>query len=88
MQTTLFFAPGRPAVAHKTAFGPLRIGPSGILPLLVTIVLSPDPSLVVATIPNIPALVGSTFSFQGLTQSLAAPKGAALTNVESFTVIE
>ena len=88
MQTTLFFAPGLPAVAHKTAFGPLRIGPSGILPLLVTIVLSPDPSLVVATIPNIPALVGSTFSFQGLTQSLAAPKGAALTNVESFTVIE
>jgi hypothetical protein len=54
----------------------------------VNIALSPDPALVVATIPNIPALVGSTFSFQSLTQSLVAPKGAALTNVESFSVIE
>jgi hypothetical protein len=41
---------------------------------------------VVATIPNVPALVGVTFSFQSLTQSLAAPKGAALTNVATFTV--
>jgi Protein of unknown function (DUF1565) len=88
MQTTLFVAPGVPAIAHKTAFGQLRIGPSGILPLLVTIALSPDPALVVATIPNIPVLVGSTYSFQSLTQSVVAPKGAALTNVESFTVIE
>ena len=89
MLTTLFFAPGEPAaVAKKTGFGLLRIGPSGILPLLVTIVLSPAPSLTVATIPQAPELVGLTFSFQSLTQSLEAPKGAALTNVASLTVID
>ncbi|HTE04837.1 MAG TPA: hypothetical protein VK824_01480, partial [Planctomycetota bacterium] len=65
----------------------LLLGP-GLFPLLVTIVLSPAPNVVVATIPNVPALVGATFSFQSLTQSVVAPKAAALTNVESFTVTQ
>ena len=88
MQTTLFIAPGLPAIAKKTAFGPLRLQLAGILPVLSTIVLSPDPSLTVATIPVMPSLVGQIVSLQSLTQSLPAPKGAALTNVETFTVIE
>jgi len=87
MQTTLFVAPGGPVIGHKTAFGKLLLGP-GLFPLLVTIVLSPAPNVVVATIPNVPALVGATFSFQSLTQSVVAPKAAALTNVESFTVTQ
>jgi hypothetical protein len=88
MQTTLFVAPGLPAIAKKTAFGPLRLQLAGILPVLTTIVLSPDPSLTVADIPVMPTLVGQIVSLQSLTQSLSAPKGAALTNVETITVIE
>jgi hypothetical protein len=88
MMTSLFFAPGAPATAKATAFGKLRLAPAGILPLLVTIALSPDPNVVVATIPNVPALSGATFSFQSLTQSAVAPKLAALTNVASFTMTQ
>lgn len=88
MMTSLFFAPGPAAAAHTTGFGKLRLGPAGISPLLVTIALAPAPNVVAATIPDVSALVGQTFSFQSLTQSLIAPKGAALTNVESFTVSE
>jgi hypothetical protein len=88
MMTTLFVAPGLPALAKKTVFGALRLPLTGLLPLLSTIVLSPDPSLTVATIPAMPALVGQAVAFQSLTQSLAAPKGAALTNVASFTIID
>jgi len=88
MQTMLFVAPGGPSFGKHTAFGNLLLGPSGILPLLTTIALSPAPNVVAATIPGVPALVGATFTFQSLTQSIAAPRGAALTNVESFTVTE
>lgn len=88
MITTLFVAPGDPLPAKATKFGALRLSPVGILPLFVTIVLAPAPNLVVATIPVEPALVGLTFSFQGLTSSLVAPKNFALTDVQSLVILE
>ena len=88
MITTLFVAPGGQQPPKSTKFGALSLSPVGLLPLYVTIVLAPAPNLVVATIPVEPALVGSIFSFQGLTSSLVAPKSFALTDVQSLVVIE
>jgi hypothetical protein len=37
--------------------------------------------------PNNPALIGTTFSFQALTDSVLAPQGQAYTNPTSFVVM-
>jgi Protein of unknown function (DUF1565) len=88
MMTSLFFAPGATTVGLKTGFGRLLLDAGNMHLLLLTIVLSPAPNVVSATIPNVPALAGVPFSFQSLTQQWDAPKGAALTNASTLVVIE
>jgi len=78
------FAPVSPM---STPFGEFDLNPSTFGTLLHTNVAPFPPIAFQRPIPNLPFLVGHTFSFQGLTTSVLGPQGSAYTNVVSFTVL-
>jgi hypothetical protein len=72
---------------QSTPFGDLYLDP-GMLVNLGSIPVQPGrPYVVRRYVPNNPLLIGTTFSFQGLTDSAAAPLGSAYTNPISFVVL-
>jgi hypothetical protein len=85
--STIFFTRGAPVTPMGTPFGELDLNPSMIGTLLHVNVAPFPPVGFQRPIPNLPFLVGHTFSFQGLTTSPLAPQGSAYTNVVSFTVL-
>lgn len=85
--STIYFVRGAPVAPMATPFGEFDLNPSTFGTLLQTSVAPFPPVGFQRPIPNVPALIGRTFSFQGLTSSSLAPQGFAYTNVVSVTVV-
>jgi hypothetical protein len=85
--STMYFTRGAPVTPMSTPFGEFDLNPSTFGTLLHTNIAPFPPVAFQRPIPNLPFLVGHTFSFQGLTTSALAPQGSAYTNVVSFTVL-
>lgn len=69
-----------------TGFGSFFLNPFQFASLLTLASGPTTPGVLQATIPLAPSLLGFEFSFQGLTTSVLAPKGRALTNPVQFAV--
>jgi len=86
--TTVYFSRGAPVSPASTPFGELDLDPSSLGTYFGPVSVDPlSPTSVSRRIPNNPALIGRTFSFQALTNSSTAPQGAAYTNVAAVTFI-
>jgi uncharacterized protein DUF1565 len=70
----------------QTPFGTLYLDSSLVVDLGPFALGNPPPRMLDLRVPNDPTLVGSTFSFQSLTSSSAAPQGFALSNPISFVI--
>ena len=78
------------AVELKPAGGDaftVTLDPAQTIQLAVVPARPGPPFVLRRTMPSNPALVGTTFSFQALTDSAVAPQGAAYTNPTSFVVL-
>lgn len=85
-KSIVHFARAPLAAGQVTPFGTFYLGPS--LALSGAVPVQPNRPIVLwRTLANDPALAGTTFSFQGLTSSSAAPLGRAYTNPVSFVVL-
>ncbi len=85
--STIYFMRGAPVTPMMTPFGEFDLNPSTFGTLLHTGVAPFPPVGFQRPIPNLPFLIGHTFSFQGLTTSSLAPQGSAYTNVVSVTIV-
>jgi Protein of unknown function (DUF1565) len=72
--------------AQSTPFGNFFLDPSSVLQLAVVPARPGPPFILRRTLPSNPMLIGTTFSFQALTDSSSAPRGQAYTNATSFVV--
>jgi hypothetical protein len=72
---------------QSTPFGELYLDTSVIVDLGVVQAKPGPPFVLRRVMPSNPALVGTTFSFQALTDSAAAPQGKAYTNPTTFVVL-
>ena len=73
--------------AQSTAFGNLFLAPGTVLSLGSVPALPGPPSVLLRRLQSNPLLIGTTFSYQALTSSAAAPQGQAYTNATSFVVL-
>ena len=71
----------------NTPFGEFDLDPSNLGAYGISAVGQSAPVMFDRLIPNTPALIGQTFSFQARTTSALAPHGAAYTNGVQFTVL-
>jgi hypothetical protein len=85
--TTVYFARSAPVSPMSTPFGQFDLNPASFGTLLHSAVAPFPPVAFQRPIPNSPALIGHTFSFQALTTSSLAPQGSAYTNVVSVTIL-
>jgi hypothetical protein len=84
--STLFSAKLPLTAPQSTPFGNFYLDPSAVLQL-TTVPARPGPPFILRrTMPSNPNLIGTTFSFQALTDSAVAPMGQAYTNPTSFVV--
>jgi len=73
--------------AQGTAFGDFFLAPGTVLALGGVAALPGPPNVLLRRLPGNPLLIGTTFSYQALTSSAAAPQGQAYTNATSFVVL-
>ncbi|MCC7012904.1 MAG: DUF1565 domain-containing protein [Planctomycetes bacterium] len=84
---TVFFSRRALELApQSTPFGEFDLSPAQFGPFRVVQIGAGAPTLVQRAIPNVAALVGSTFSFQALIGSPLAPAGAAYSNAVQITI--
>jgi hypothetical protein len=75
------------APPQSTPFGDFYLAPGTVI-ALGTLPAQPGPPFFLRrTLPNDASLIGTTFSFQALTDSAIAPQGQAYTNPTSFVVM-
>ena len=72
---------------QSTPFGEFDLDPLHFAVFGQSAVGQSAPVVFQSPIPNDPALIGQTFSFQARTTSPNAPNGAAYTNAVQFTVL-
>ncbi len=85
--TRVFFSRLAPIAPTMTPFGEFDLNPANI-GVFVNSAVAPGPPVVFQRmIPNTPALLGRTYSFQALTLPAPAPHGFAYTNVVSVTFV-
>jgi hypothetical protein len=72
---------------QSTPFGDFYLAPGTVIALATVPAQPGPPHFLRRTIPNNPVLIGTTFSFQALTDSVLAPQGQAYTNPTSFVVM-
>jgi hypothetical protein len=83
----LFLSKQPLAPPQSTPFGDFYLAPGTVI-ALGTVPAQPGPPFFVRrTLPNDTSLIGTTFSFQALTDSTIAPQGQAYTNPTSFVVM-
>jgi hypothetical protein len=70
---------------QPTPYGALRLAREEAT-VIAALPLGDDAAVFERTLPDVPELVGSSFSFQALTTSAAAPTGAALSNAVQLVV--
>jgi hypothetical protein len=73
--------------AQSTPFGDFFLAPGSVIALGTVPAAPGPPHFFRRRIPNDPSFIGTTFSFQALTDSAAAPQGQAYTNPTSFVVM-
>jgi len=73
--------------AQSTPFGDFFLAPGSVIDLGSVPAAPGPPHFLRRRIPNDPSFIGTTFSFQALTDSAAAPQGQAYTNPTSFVVL-
>jgi hypothetical protein len=84
--STLYSAKAPLTQGTTTLFGQFFLDPSSVV-TLGTVPARPGPPYILRrTMPGNPILIGTTFSFQALTDSALAPLGQAYTNATSFVV--
>jgi hypothetical protein len=86
--TSQLFLSKQPLVPpQSTPFGDFYLAPGTVI-ALGTLPAQPGPPFFLRrTLPNDASLIGTTFSFQALTDSAIAPQGQAYTNPTSFVVM-
>ncbi len=75
--STVYWARSSPVGPASTPFGQLALPPAAIRVFALTSTSAFPPTTLQRSIPNAPALVGQTYSFQALVDSPAAPQGLA-----------
>ena len=84
--STLQLSFSAPTAGTSTSFGTFYLSNTGLLTLGNLPCGSGPPGILRRHIPNNPSLIGTTFSFQALTDSPLAPSGRAYTNPISFVI--
>jgi hypothetical protein len=84
--STLFVAHAPLVIPSATPFGISWLPAMGTVQAAVVHVHAGPPYVLRRRIPDDAALVGTTFSFQALTQSAHAPAGQAWTNPVTFVI--
>ena len=82
----LFVSPSKP-IPISTAFGFLSLDPAFFFPLGSLAAGPASPGVFEVVIPDAPALVGLIPVLQTLTTSTLAPKGKALSNMVTFSIV-
>lgn len=84
--TTIYYTRQGLIAPQATPFGELDLSPGAMHVYRWTTVGSGPPHVISRMLPQNPSLVGSTFSFQALTDCAAAPQGQAYTNPVQITL--
>jgi hypothetical protein len=84
--STLYAAHAALITPQQTPFGLLYLPGAQTAPSAMVIAQPGPPYVLRRRIPNDPALIGTTYSFQALTNSVLAPAGRAYTNPVTFTI--